>query len=234
MKELLNIKGAIVISILLHFGYTIHSQSYINVSGNFNYWKHTELFGPGIGFGYSYKHKRFTYSINYDFGYGTINRFKKITGINYDQWSTVFIKQDQGKWNDYLILGGITNVVNVSSDYGKQHQVSLQLNYPIIQHNDLEFSINSGIYSAVVEQFYTFTVVPIHNILLPTTYSGPLNYIPSTLQKIFTYGLNIGLSVNKSSGSKIWSPYIMGGIGPNQGSYISLGLKLSTMLRKKS
>ena len=49
MKELLNIKAAIVVSFLLLFGYTINSQSYINVSGNFNYWKHTELFGPGIG-----------------------------------------------------------------------------------------------------------------------------------------------------------------------------------------
>ena len=233
MKELLNIKAAIVVSFLLLFGYTINSQSYINVSGNFNYWKHTELFGPGIGFGYSYKHHKLTYSFNYDFGYGTINRFKNIPEINYDQWSTVFIKQDQGKWNDYLILGGITNVVNVSSDYGKQHQVSLQLSYPIIQHSDVEFNINSGIYSAVVEQFYTFTVVPIHNIQIPATYSGPLNYIPSTSQKIFTYGLNIGFSVNKSIGPKIWSPFIMGGIGPNQGSYICLGLKLSTILRKK-
>jgi hypothetical protein len=232
MKEL-KIKALIKIGLLLFFTNTIFCQSYISVTGTFNYWKHTELFGPGIGFSYSYKHNTITYSLNYDFGYGTIDRFKQLDDINYDHWSTVFTKQDQGKWNDYLILGGITNVVHARSDYGKQHQVSLQLSCPIISHNDVEFLINTGVYSSVVEQFYTFTVIPVYNIQLPATYSGRLNYIPSTTQKILTYGLNIGLCANKSIGNKIWSPFVTGGIGPNFGSYVSMGIRLSTKLMKK-
>jgi hypothetical protein len=209
-------------------------QSYINVQGSFNYWKHTEVFGPGIGFGYNYKIRKLNLAINYDFGYGTINRFKSIENINYDNWSTVFIIEQKGKWNEFLGKNEIpSEELNGNSDYGKQHQITIQVGYQLFKIKTIDLDFKSGLFGAIVEHFYTFDNIPIHYIELPSVYSGPLNYIPSTSQKIYAYGINFELTLNKIIKNKIISPYITVGLGPRFGSYLALGLRLSTVLLEK-
>lgn len=219
---------------LLILNTSLYSQSYINVQGHFNYWQHTAVFGPGVGLGYSYKFSNLNLSINYDYGYGTINRFKNINNIDFNNWSTVFIKEEKGKWNEYLgYTTDLSNELNGSSDYGKQHQISMQVGYSFLRKNDMDLVLATGFYAAIVEHFYTFTNIPIHYIELPATYSGPLNYIPSTSQKIATYGVNFELSLNQRKNSKIYIPFVIVGLGPNYGSYCSVGMRLSTQLLKR-
>lgn len=213
---------------------SIYSQSYINVQGHFNYWQHTAVYGPGVGFGYSYKFSKLNLSLNYDFGYGSINRYKNIDNIDYNNWTTVFIKEQKGKWNEFLgFSSDSSNELEGSSDYGKQHQILIQLGYSLYKKNKKEFVFSIGLYSALVEHFYTFTNIPLHYIELPSVYSGPLNYIPSTSQKIATYGVNFELSMNSIKNSKIYSPFITVGLGPKYSSYCSIGMRMSTQLVNK-
>ena len=232
-KNFMNNLKLLIITIICLIANIILGQSYINVQGHFNYWKHTEVFGPGIGLGYSYKYKNLNLAINYDYGYGAINRLKNIENINYNNWSTIFIKEQKGKWNEFLgYTEKLSNELKGSSDYGKQHQISFQIGCSIVRKKDVELVFSSGIYTAFVEHFYTFTNIPVYNIELPSVYSGPLNYIPATSQKIYTYGINFEIALNKFIKSKIISPYIIGGLGPKYGSYLSFGVRMSTILIK--
>ena len=220
-----------LVALLCTFTTFVYSQTYMHVQGHFNYWKHTEIFGPGIGFGFSHKFNKLNLSMNYDFGYGSINRYNSIENVNYDHWTTVFIKTEQGKWNRYLgFTGDLSNELKGSTDYGKQHQISLQIAYPIIQKDNLDIMFGIGSYVAIIEQFYTFTNVAINYIDLSPFYRGPLNYVPSTTQKIYTYGVNFELSANKSFGNKVISPFLIVGLGPKYGSYLSAGVRMSTLL----
>lgn len=213
---------------------SLYSQSYINVQGHFNYWQHTDVFGPGIGFGYKYKFSKLNLSLNYDYGYGSINRFKNIDNIDYNNWSTVFIKEQEGKWKEYLgFTGDFSNEMKGSSDYGKQHQLSIQFGYSAYKKDNNELMFSLGLFGSLVEHFYTFTNVPIHYIELPSVYSGPLNYIPSTSQKIVIYGTNFELSFNKTINGKVYTPFVVCGLGPKYGSYCSIGMRLSTLLLKR-
>lgn len=213
---------------------TLYSQSYINVQGHYNYWQHTAIFGPGVGFGYSYKFSNLNISLNYDYGYGAINRFKNIENIDYNNWTTIFIKEQKGKWNEYLgFTTNLSNEIKGSSDYGKQHQISMQVGYSFLSNKGMELELSTGLYAAIVEHFYTFTNIPIHYIEVPATYSGPLNYIPATSQKIATYGVNFELSLSKIKSCNIYTPFIIVGLGPKYSSYCSVGMRLSTQLQKR-
>lgn len=220
--------------LLVFINASLYSQSYISVQGHFNYWQHTDVFGPGIGFGYQYKISKLNLSLNYDYGYGSINRINNFDNINFDNWSTVFIKEQKGKWNKYL---GFTenepNEIKGSSDYGKQHQLSIQFGYSVYKKDKIEFMFSLGLFGSLVEHFYTFTNIPIHYIELPSVYSGPLNYIPATSQRIATYGINFEISLNKTKNSKVYGPFISVGIGPNYGSYSNIGMRLNTQLLKR-
>lgn len=212
---------------------SLHCQSYISVQGHFNYWQHTDVFGPGIGFGYQYKISKLNLALNYDYGYGSINRLKDINNIEYDNWSTVFIKQQEGKWNEYLgFTENSSNEIKGSSDYGKQHQLSIQFGYSVYKKGNNEFLFSCGLFGSLVEHFYTFINIPINYIELPSVYSGPLNYIPATSQKIVTYGANFELSFNKTINNKIYSPFAILGLGPKYGSYCTIGMRMSTQLLK--
>lgn len=213
----------------------LSGQSFIHVQGSFNYWNHTELFGPGVGLGYSYQFDQFSVTVNYDFGYGAINRLDEFDNVDYDNWTTVFLKTDRGKWNDYLgFTSSFSNDLQGGSDYGKQHQLSVQFGYHIKTKNDFKVIFKTGIFSAIVEHFYTYKNIPIHYIRLPSVYSGELNYIPTTTQRILTYGVNFEMALEKDKVGKTWAPYIVVGIGPGFGSYAGAGLRLSTMLIRKS
>lgn len=227
----------VIVILLCYMGSTndISAQSYIHVQGNMNYWEHTDLYGLGIGLGYSYKINKVHFAFKYDFGYGTKDRFKDMDNINYDNWTTVFLKNRSDKWDkDYLgWTGNYSNELKATSDYAKQHQIALQIGYTLFDKNGMELVLSTGFYTAIVEHFYTYTNVPIHYLELPSVYRGPLNYIPSTSQKVYTYGGNVEIALNKLKGSKIISPYLSAGLGPKHGSYLSAGLRLSTQVLKK-
>src|SRR5690554_292250 len=77
---------------------SLSAQSYINVQGGINYWQHTDLMGASIGLGYSYNFGKFSLRFNYDFGYGWKDRIKEMDNIDYDHWSTVFVKTKKSQW----------------------------------------------------------------------------------------------------------------------------------------
>lgn len=210
-------------------------QSYISVQGSFNYWQHTELFGPGIGLGYQYKIDQWSLLLQYDYGYGTINRLNSLDNVNYDSWSTVMVLSDKGTWDEYLCCHTLDDIYELpgTTDYGKQHQLSLQVGYSVYKQNNLDFNIKVGGYGAIVEQFFTFKNLPIYNIDLSPFYRGPLNYIPVTTQKLMTLGANFELALDIIKGSKIWGPFINAGIGPKYSSYAGVGVRLSTQLKRK-
>lgn len=232
MKSLTILIG-ITTSFLLLCNITM-AQSYINVQASANYWQHTEVFGPGIGFGYSYEANRFNISIDYEYGYGTFNRLKSMKNINYDHYSTVFTNTKKGKWREYLgITDDLPEDLEGTSDYGKQHQLAIRAGYSISKNGNREYLISAGIFGAVVEQFFTFTNIPIYNADI-VIYNGPLNYIPVTSQRIITAGALVEMSMNVERKSKIFSPYLQLGIGPRYSSYASVGIRLSTMLKKNT
>jgi len=212
-----------------------YSQSYISVQGSFNYWQHTELFGPGIGLGYHYKKDKFLVAVQYDFGYGTVNRLNSFDNVNYDRRSTVTVLREDGKWNGEIWGRSLDDIYELpgTTDYGKQHQLSLQVGYSVYSKNDVDYVVKVGAFGAIVEQFFTFKNIPVYNVNLVGVIDFPLNYIPVTTQKILTLGINTELSVNFTKNKRIISPFVAGGIGPQFGSYASVGLRLSTQLMKK-
>lgn len=225
-----------IIVILTFFCLPTFSQSFISVQGSFNYWQHSELYGPGAGFGYHYKKDKLLFSAQYDYGYGTYDRLKKFDNVDYDSWSTIMVLRNYGSWSDYICCHSLDDIYELPgvTDYGKQHQLSLQIGYSLKQSKSVEYLVKLGGFSAVVEQFFTFKNLPIYYLDLVPFYRGPLNYIPSTSRKILTLGVNGEFSIQFSKNSKIWEPFIVGGIGPKYSSYASVGLRLSTLLKKKS
>ncbi len=213
-----------------------YSQSYISVQGNFNYWQHTELFGPGIGLGYQYKKEKWAASLQYDYGYGTINRMNSFENLNYNNYSTVLLLNEENSWDQYICCHYLEDIYELegTTDYGKQHQLSLQLGYEILKKQNFDFILKIGGFGAIVEQFFTFQNIPIHNIdTSPYIYNGPLNYIPVTTQKIMTLGANMEMAMEYKTGNKVWGPYINFGLGPRYSSYASIGVRLSTQLQRK-
>ena len=223
------------ICLCLLIGNQSYSQSYISVQGNFNYWQHTELFGPGIGLGYQYKKDKWAVSMEYDYGYGTINRLNSFDNLNYDNYSTVMVLNEKGSWDEYLCCHNLEDIYELpgTSDYGKQHQLSLQIGYNLWNKNKFDIIGKIGGFGAFVEQFFTFKNFPLYYVDLTPFYRGPLNYIPVTTQKIMTLGANMELAMEYTSGHKIWGPYINIGLGPRYSSYASIGVRLSTQLQKK-
>lgn len=224
-----------IIIVFLFLVQNMVGQSYISVQGSFNYWQHTELFGPGIGFGYQYKKENLGFSVQYDFGYGTLNRLNSFDNVDYNNWSTVMVETEKGEWAQYLCCHSLKDIYELpgTTDYGKQHQLTIQLGYNFFTKNNLSLVAKMGGYSAIVEQFFTFKNLPLYYIDLSPFYRGPLNYIPSTSQKILTLGANLEFALDYTKGHRIWSPYLSLGIGPKYSSYASVGLRLSTQLIKK-
>lgn len=224
MKNKLKI---ILLICLFYYSNKINSQVYISSSITGNYWEHSELFGIGIGTGLSYKINKYTFSLNYEFGYGTRDRFKSLNNINYENYSTVLLDNDKGSWKKYLgIVEDYPNYIKGVSDYAKQHQLSLMGSYNINIKSDFELTLGTGFYGAIIDHFFTFKNIPIYYVDLVPFYEGPLNYIPVATQKILTYGINFEVSLNIKKSNKIWSPFFEFGIGPNYSSYISSGLRL--------
>ncbi len=214
---------------MLHYTLTVSSQIYISSQVSGNYWRHSELYGLGVGMGVSYQKQNYTFSINYEYGYGACNRVNKFDNINYNVYTTVFLDVDEGNWREYLgIEEGYSNKFSSTSDYAKQHQLSLMGGYNVFSKNNLGLTLSAGVYGAIVEHFFTFKNIPIHYIDLTPFYQGPLNYIPVHTQKILTYGLNFEASLNIYNDKKTWIPFVIIGLGPNYSSYYGLGLRLRT------
>lgn len=208
------------------------AQSYINVQGSLNYWQHTELMGVGVGLGYAYKFRKTSLRFNYDYGYGWKDRIKTMNNIDYDNWSTVFVKtKKEGKWDYYHPYS--KSSLYGKSDFGKQHQLSIHIDYPLFTHNKIEYNIGIGTYASIVEQFFTLKNIPVEYVDLTPFYRGPLNYIPTASRRILTYGVDLQFFLNIEKGNKIWSPFISAAYGPGYGSYGNIGLRLSTQLKKK-
>lgn len=217
---------------ILFIGFSnLRGQTYINAQLNGNYWQHTELMGYGIGLGFEHEFSNFSISANYNYGYGTYHRFKKFDNINYDYWTTVLVDED--KWSSSLGLNDPINEMKAKSDYGKQHQFSLSINKHLLKigSNNLKFGV--GVYCSFVEHFFTFTDTIVYNLDISPFYNGPLNYIPVSHQKFLTYGFNTIISYEILKGNRIWSPFVDFGLGPRYSSFISMGVQLSTRLKRK-
>jgi hypothetical protein len=213
----------------------LSAQSYISVQITSNYWHHTEVYGTGAGFGYSYKFNKLAFSLHYDYGYGTVNRLEQMGNVNYEHWTTVGILTERGRWSGFLGRNSFfsTDIIDGSTDYGKQHQLNFQISFPITITKNNELRLACGLFGSLVEQFFTFTNVSIYYIDLTPFYQGPLNYIPVTKQKIFMHGVNFELSYQMQKRNNIYSPFIQVGLGPNYSSFYSCGMRLSTQLMKK-
>lgn len=219
--------------ILLLIPITSNAQFYMQVQASGNYWQHTEVFGAGVGAGISYQVGKANILLQYDYGYGSVNRLNSFDNVNYDHWSTILTKQDRGNWNEYLGWSeGFASDLEAHTDYGKQHQLSLMGSYDIIKVGGSSLYLGIGGFGSIVEQFFTFTNIPIHNVDF-IQYRGPLNYIPSTSQKILTYGGMAELSLRIPRGNVIWTPYIAGGRGNRFSTFGSFGIKLMTRIMKK-
>ena len=206
------------------------AQSYIHMQGTVNYWQHSELWGLGIGFGYTKKLKKVSIFIGYDFGYGSTDRQKRFDNLNYDNWSTVYTRTKD--WDRYLPQDFPLIELEATSDYGKQHQLTLQLKKMIGKLNGRDLQLGIGGYLSIIEQFFTITNIEIYNFDM-LIYNGPLNYMPVTTRRTLTYGLSSELSYDVLAKKNHYIVFLNLGLGPNYGSYLSTGIRVATSLKYK-
>lgn len=225
-------KNVVLITVLtVAINISLTSQTFISANVAGSYWQHTELFGVGAGLGLEYRLGKWSLTLDYQYGYGTYHRFKDFDNLDYDNWTTVLV--DEGPWVTDLGVFEDFNMSKPKTDYGKQHQLSLGLQREIWRKDDRAMSVGLGLYSALVEHFYTFTNVEAYYLDISPIYRGPLNYIPVSHQRFITYGGSATVQYNMQRGHRRWSPYIMIGLGPNYSSFASLGVKLSTQAQAR-
>lgn len=221
-----------ILSLLCNFLGSLSAQTYINAQLNGNYWQHTELVGYAAGLGLEHKFSNFSISLNYSYGYGSNHRFKKFNNLNYDYWSTVQVDED--KWSSSPGFSDPINEMKAKTDYGKQHQLSIFLSRKVFQFGENKLNVGLGAFSSLVEHFFTFSNILVYNLDITPFYNGPLNYIPVSHQKFLTYGFNTMVSYEIPKGNNTWSPFVNLGLGPNYGSFVTVGVQLATQLKSKN
>jgi hypothetical protein len=221
----------LVIVLTVAINISLAAQTYISANVAGSYWQHTDLFGAGAGLGLEYQMGRWAVTLDYQYGYGSYHRFKDFDNIDYDNWTTVLV--DEGPWVTDLGANDEFNRSKPKTDYGKQHQLSLEVQREVWSKGEDGVRLGLGAYSALVEHFYTFTNIEAHYLEIVPIYRGPLNYIPVSHQRFISYGVSGRVQYDMQRGHRRWSPYIMVGVGPNYGSLASLGVKLSTAVKPR-
>lgn len=220
----------IVVVVCIYMSCLAQGQIKLRANTAASYWQHTGLFGLAIGLGLEVPiGQQFGVAVDYSFGYGTINRYGQMDNVDRDGWITVFANEEP--WAQWIGPHPSTSL-GAKTDFAKQHQMTLMLTRTITAKGERDITFGLGAYAAVVEHFFTFTNVLV-DVDLDAVYRGQLNYVPVSHRRLFFYGLHgeVGVDV-KVAGRKI-TPYIAGAYGPRYGSYGSVGLRLTTELRRK-
>lgn len=220
---------ATVLTVAINISLT--AQIYISANAAGSYWQHTELYGAGAGLGLEYQMGKWAVTLDYQYGQGSYHRFKDFDNIDYDNWTTVLV--DEGPWVTDLGFYDEVNELRPKTDYAKQHQLSLGVQREIWRKGSRSLHLGLGVYSALVEHFYTFTNIEAYNLDI-ASYQGPLNYIPVSHQRFITYGVSGTVQYDVQRAGRCWSPYVMVGVGPSYSSMASLGVKLSIRAKART
>lgn len=208
---------------------TLSAQVMLRAHAHGSYWQHTELYGLGLGMGVEVPVGKFGLAVDYSFGYGTTNRYKDLDNLDEEGWITVFANEEP--WSED-IGPHPSQSLGAKTDYAKQHHVALMLTRTYETKGGRELSFGLGPYAAVVQHFFTFTNV-ITEIDLFESNPRTFNYIPVSQRRFLFYGLHGEASAEVNIGGRSIFPYIAGAYGPKYGSYGTLGVRITTALRRK-